>query len=217
MELIGLGLALTVGLLLVKEAGVPIPVPGDLLVVGLGVGAADGRFDPRLALVAAVVATIVGGCVQFLLIRGPGRSVVLGLLRRFGIDDGPIERQAERFRRNGTSAVAIARMTPGVRIVTIAAAALAAIPFSRFVVGLAVGNSVFLGGHFALGMLFGAAAAGIVAGLAVPLIIVVGLAVVGAVAWRALASRRRRGAVAAEAWLDACCPACLTLGTVVTR
>jgi membrane protein DedA with SNARE-associated domain len=223
MDALSLGLVVVIALLLVKEAGVPIPVPGDLLVIGLGVGAAQGRFDPLVAIVAVVIASIVGGSIQFLLVRGPGRRVLIGLLRRFGVPESRIERQTERLRRGGASAVAIARMTPGVRIVAIAAAGLAALPFARFVVGLSGGNAVFAGGHFALGVAFGSAAASIAAGLVLPLLVLVGLVVLGFVGWRLIAARRSRVAAAtvgmgeAADWTDACCPACLLLGAGVTR
>jgi hypothetical protein len=78
MDALSLGLAVVVGLLLVKEAGLPVPIPGDLLVIGLGVGAAQGRFDPIVAIVAILVASIVGGSIQFLLIRGPAGACWLG-------------------------------------------------------------------------------------------------------------------------------------------
>jgi membrane protein DedA with SNARE-associated domain len=213
MDVPGLGLLLIVGLLLVKEAGVPVPVPGDLLVIGLGVGAADGRFDPWLALVAAVVATVVGGAIQFAVLRGPGRSLLLGILRRVGIGEARIEPHAARFRERGAAAVAVARMTPGVRIVAIAAAALAAVPFGRFVAGLAAGNAAFTSGHFALGVGFGAAASGIVTGLTVPVVVLVALAAIGLIGWRVL-RRRRSGAEVAAEWSDAACPACLVLAAI---
>ena len=216
METFGLGLALIVGILFIKEVGVPVPVPGDLLVIGLGVGAADGRFAPIVALGAAVAATIVGGCIQFGLVRGPGRGALLRLLRRFGVGEERLDRQAERFRRRGATAVAVARMTPGVRVVAVAAAALAAVPFARFAVGLGVGNGVFTTGHFALGMGFGAAAGGIVAGLLAPLLVLLALAVVGIAGWAWIRRRRAATGSPALAWTDACCPACLVLGTVVT-
>ena len=53
-----------VGLILIKEAGVPIPVPGDLVVIGAGVAAGQGDLDPAVALVAIVIASIAGGIVQ---------------------------------------------------------------------------------------------------------------------------------------------------------
>jgi membrane protein DedA with SNARE-associated domain len=217
MDVQALGLALVVGLLLIKETGVPVPVPGDLLVIGLGVGAAQGRFPPLVAVAAVVAATIVGGSLQFLIVRGPGRRVLVRVLHRIGISEERMESQAERLRRGGAGAVAIARMTPGVRMFAIAAAALAAMPFGRFVLGLSGGNALFAGGHFALGMAFGAAAATIVAGLLVPVAVLVALAVVGLLGWRVIALRRRRGANGSQSgvadWTDASCPACLFLGS----
>ncbi len=137
---------------------------------------------------------------------------MLSLFRRFGVGEDRIDRQAERFRRRGTSAVAIARMTPGVRIVAVAAAALAAVPVTRFVAGLAVGNSVFTAGHFALGMAFGAAAGAIMASLFVPIVLAVGLAVLGLAGWSWIQRRRGTTRPPVLAWADACCPACLVLG-----
>ena len=69
MDLAGTGLLAIVGLILVKEAGLPIPVPGDLIVIGAGVAAGRGDMDPAVALVALVVASIVGGVIQFGLLR----------------------------------------------------------------------------------------------------------------------------------------------------
>jgi membrane protein DedA with SNARE-associated domain len=119
--------------------------------------------------------------------------------------------------------VAIARMTPGVRIVAIAAAGLAALPFARFVLGLSGGNAIFAGGHFALGLAFGSAAASIAAGLVLPVLVLVVLVALGFGGWRLIAARRARGdgtttemGEAAD-WTDACCPACLLLGAGVTR
>jgi hypothetical protein len=53
-----LGLA---GLLFVKEAGVPIPIPGDLLVLGAGVATAGNPATAVVALVAILIAGFVGG------------------------------------------------------------------------------------------------------------------------------------------------------------
>src|SRR5689334_7718834 len=108
------------GLILVKEAGVPVPVPGDVVVIGAGVAASRGDLDPATALLLIVAASVIGGSVQFALLRSVARPAVIRLLGRLGggrrIDD-----QTERLRRGGARGVALARMTPGIRIVAIAA------------------------------------------------------------------------------------------------
>jgi membrane-associated protein len=208
------GVLAVAGLILVKEAGVPIPVPGDLVVIGAGVAAGRGDLDPIVALVALVVASILGGALQYGLLRSVARPALLRLLGRFGSTER-VNGQTERLRRGGARSVALARSTPGVRIVTIAASALAGIPAPAFVAGLAVGNALFIGAHFALGYVVGEPVLAIVGGVLGPLAVAfVALALIGAIGWYLI--RRRRGEAVdplatALAWTDACCPACLAL------
>ena len=57
-----------IGLLLVKEAGLPIPIPGDLLVLGAGVaaaGASAGAAVPAPVVLGGILAAgFVGGTIQ---------------------------------------------------------------------------------------------------------------------------------------------------------
>lgn len=215
-----LPLLAVVGLILVKEAGVPVPVPGDLIVIGAGVAASRGELDPPVALVGLIVASLLGGCVQYGLLRSVARPALLRLLGRV-VSTARIDAQTERFRRRGAGSVAVARVTPGVRIVAIAASALARVPAVAFLVGLTVGNALFIGAHFGLGYVLGEPVLALVGTALGPVAIAgVVLAAIGVLGWLVLA--RRRGAVdqlgvaAVSAWADACCPACLTLAAVDT-
>lgn len=89
-----IGLAGLFALLLVKEAGLPVPVPGDLLVLGAGVASAHGDLDPATALVAILLAGYIGGSLQFALLRGGLRRPLLALLGRVGLRPERIERLA---------------------------------------------------------------------------------------------------------------------------
>ena len=204
------------GLILVKEAGVPIPVPGDLVVIGAGVAANQGSLDPAVALVSLVTASIVGGIAQYGLLRSVARPLLLRLLGRLGSADG-VDRQKERLRRGGARSVAIARSTPGVRIVAIAASALAGVPAVAFVTGLTIGNSLFIGAHFGLGYLIGPPVVSAVGGaLGTIAIGVAALAAVGGAGWIVVTRRRRRtpALTLVADWADACCPACLALAAL---
>jgi membrane protein DedA with SNARE-associated domain len=214
-----------VALLLVKEMGVPIPVPGDLVVIGAGAALAP---DPPLALVALtliLLAGYLGGTAQFGLMRGAVRRPLLALLRRVGVPQERIEALAVRLRRSGARGVAVARMTPGVRVGAIAASGLADLATGTFVRGLVAGNSLFVTAHFALGFLLGASAGraiGQLGATAVPIAIgVVVLAVVGALGWavlrRSRAARDPIGLAGAAAWADAACPACLLAAAIERR
>jgi membrane protein DedA with SNARE-associated domain len=212
-----------VGLLFVKEVGVPIPVPGDLLVLGAGVAASTGGVAAPLELLAILVAGFLGGTLQFLLVRGAFRRPILRILARFGVSAERIDRLAEWLRRRGVRGVAIARATPGLRVGAISASGIAALPFSVFLAGLVAGNTVFVGAHFALGYVVGAPALELIkgaGGIAIAVVAFLVLAGLGGAAWAWL-RRRQAGARAivtdlpsAGAWAEAACPGCLlvTLG-----
>lgn len=223
-----LGLA---GLLFVKETGVPVPVPGDLLVIGAGVATGG---DPLLALAALsliLAAGYAGGSVQFLLARGALRRALIDLLVRIGLPRERLDALADSLRRRGVRGVAVARATPGVRVGAIAASGLAALPFAVFLPGLVVGNSVFVAGHFAIGYVVGPTAVGLVAGsggVVIAVAVFAALAAAGAVGWsivrrRRAASSERRAAARGDAggaygsWADAACPACLTIAVLRAR
>jgi len=226
VDLAAAGLLAIIGLILIKEAGLPVPIPGDLVVIGAGIAAARGQLDPVPTVASIVIASIGGGVVQYALVRSVARPALLRLLGRLASADR-LERQAERLRRGGARSVAVARATPGVRIVAVAASALAAIPLVAFVVGLALGNALFIGAHFGLGFVLGEPILRVVGSALGPLAVVgIGLAAVGAIGWWAIARRRRaagpaavpatatRSLAALGAWADACCPACLAVAAL---
>jgi membrane protein DedA with SNARE-associated domain len=214
-----LGLA---GLLLVKEAGVPIPIPGDLLVIGAGVATAGDPTAALVVLAMILLAGYVGGGVQFALARGALRRPLIAVLTRFGVSEARIEALADRLRRGGARAVAVARATPGVRVPAIAASGVAALPMRSFAPGLVAGNTLFVGAHFVLGFAVGLPAVAFVQSAAPALAIgaFVAFAVMGAVGWF-LIRRRRRMATGERsgyaAWSDAACPACLAVGLIGDR
>jgi membrane protein DedA with SNARE-associated domain len=218
------------GLILVKESGVPIPVPGDLVVLGAGVTASHGDLDPLAAVVALIAASILGGTIQFGLLRSIARPSILRLAERLGTTER-VERQTDRLRRGGARGVAVARMTPGIRIVAIAASALAGLPAPVFLGGLIVGNAIFIGAHFGLGFVLGPAVVTAI-GAALGPLAVVGfvVAAIGAAGWIILGRRRRAtdparaiggpaegGPAGIASWADACCPACLAIAVMADR
>ena len=80
MFLVQYGLAAVFIVLLVKSIGLPIPIPADVIILATAVRAAQGKLILWQAFLAILVALVLGGIIQFVLVRGPGRS----LLYRFG-------------------------------------------------------------------------------------------------------------------------------------
>lgn len=211
-------------IVLLKEIGVPVPVPSDLLMISVGVQAASGQYSLG-ALVGTLALAVFAGCsVQFLLARGSGRGLVYRCCRYVGLSAGRLDALAGRLRERGALAVFAGLNVPGVRAGIILAAGLADLRFAAFAPAMLGGNGVYYGWHIALGYLLGPTATALLASASLPLAAaVVGLAGLGLVGWLAL--RRRRRAATAEgegvaarlhAWTEAACPACLAVSVVTS-
>ena len=207
-----LALAGLAGFILVKEIGIPLPVPGDLIIIGAGATLAGDLPGAGAVLTVILLAGFVGASVQFFLFGTALRRPLLAALDRLGVGQERLEGLSGRFRSRGTRAVAVTRMTPGVRIGVIPAAALAALPYTVFLPGIVVGNGVFVTAHFGAGFVFGGYAREIVSQITNPA--VVGVAVLIVLAVGGLIVLRRRAVRAKrtdtyECWADCSCPACV--------
>jgi membrane protein DedA with SNARE-associated domain len=209
------GLIAVFGIMLLKEIGIPVPIPSDLIMLGAAARAAQGRFSFIAVFFAILIPMFLGGLIQFLIARGPARQAVYRLGKYIGLTRERLDRAMETVRKGGVAAVAVGLTTPGVRIAIVPAAGMADLKVATFAPGLLVGSTVFLALHFAIGYAGGAALALINTPAIFVVTLVVVLAVAGFVIWRYV--HVRRGATLAEtgaAWADAACPACMAITLV---
>jgi membrane protein DedA with SNARE-associated domain len=207
------GVAAACAVMLVKAIGVPIPIPGDVILLATAARAAEGKVLFWLAFVALLLALTLGGTLQFLLARGPARSLVIHYGHRLGLTEARLERVAARMRQGGLFGLSLAVLTPGVRTAVVPACGLTRFPIKIFVPGLALGSAVDLGLHFAIGFAGSSLLALVVQPS--PLLLIAALAILGLGAWMLVARRRRSTtALALNAWAQATCPVCLALGSI---
>ena len=208
------GVATSLGLLVLTEAGVPLPVPADLLMLFVGERAAAGVLPLWLAAIALAAVALLGTTAAFLLARGPAQVVLQRLGPRVGLTPSRLDRARTIITGRGRPALVVGRATPGLRTLTVLAAA-STVPARVAVPLLALGSTVFLEAHLALGYLLGPTARRLVARAGPMVLVVVALVVVGVVV-RALVRRRsRRERIrVALGWSEAVCPACLVVSAV---
>ena len=211
------GLLAIFALMLVKAIGVPIPIPADVIMLAAATAAATGRLSTVASIGSIFVAMVVGGVVQYLLVRRVGRAALYRIGRFVGLTPARLDTAADKVRRGGPLGIGVAVLTPGMRAAAVASCGLADVPLRTFVPGLALGSGAFLALHFALGL--GGASILSVAGQALPVLVV--LLVVGFGVWWLIRRRQRPRAPASEimleafeAWHEATCPVCLALGAV---
>jgi len=196
------------------EAGVPIPIPADLVMFTVGERVAAGAFPLWLAVAGFEVVSIIGTAALFLACRGPAHRLVTRFGPRIGLSRARVSRGAALVERRGRAALAVGRGTPGLRTVTVLAAAASGLGWRRALPALILGSSVFLQLHLVLGLLLGPLAVQAFNAAKGPALLVLAVLVAGAfVFWRV--RRGRRGG--AEAWAEAACPVCVGLAIISDR
>ena len=144
-------------LLFVEEAGVPIPIPGDFAMVLIGAQARAGRLALWQAILALETATVFGGGVLYAASRWAGRPLVLRYGRVLRLTPERLLQAERRIERHGVLAVAVARLVPGLRIVSVIACGLFGVPVRVFVPGLVAGSLVYTTAYTLLGFFVGPA------------------------------------------------------------
>lgn len=209
-----LGVPAAVALLVPMEAGIPIPIPADLVILLLGERAAAGSIPLWGAVLAIELVALVGTAALFALCRGPGNAVVTRLGPRLGLTAERLGRATGVVERRGRAALCVGRGTPGLRTLTVVAAGGSGLTARRALPALVLGSSVFLQLHLFLGFFFGPPARELIERATVPALVALAALVVGAAVFWLVRRGRRAGP---QAWAEAACPACLALGLLGER
>jgi membrane protein DedA with SNARE-associated domain len=209
--------------MVLKESGVPLPIPSDLILITAGAQAATGALPLLPLFVAIEAALLIGGSVQFVLARSVGRQVVYRLGRRVGLSQARLEQAGAFLQRRGTLAIVLGLNIPGARAGIIPSAGLAGFAYRVFAAAMFLGSTLFYGWHLVLGYLIGPSAITLLGNLHLPIVpVLIGLALVGLVGWLVLRARRKAARATGEAgtldslhdWTEAACPACLAVAAI---
>jgi len=210
----GLGGLAALVVLLPMEAGVPIPLPADLVMFSVGERVAAGGLPLWLAVAGFEVIAVAGTTALFLACRGPAHRVITWLGPRVGLTEARVRRAAAFAEARGLPALAIGRAMPGLRTLTVIAAGVSGLRGRRALPALILGSSVFLQAHLVLGLLLGPLAVRAFDQAKGPALAAAAVLVAGTlVFW--LVRRRKRASPAA--WMEATCPACLGISLLADR
>jgi membrane protein DedA with SNARE-associated domain len=223
--LIQYGLAAVFLIMFVKSVGVPIPIPADLVILSAAVRVAQGKLVGWQVFVAIFIALLLGGLIQYILARGPGRGILYRFGRYIGLTEARLEAASRRVKKGSIAGLAIAMLIPGVRGAAMVASGLADVSLRSYLIGLALGSIAFESLHFFLGYVGGSALVAFERFVPSPLVIILVLALLVIVyALWVIAVRRQKAArakmeaaqsdaAALEVWHEGICPICLALYT----
>jgi membrane protein DedA with SNARE-associated domain len=143
-------------LLVIEEAGIPIPIPGDTLIMLAGT-----RTHTKTALEGAAVilvsslAAVAGSSVLFLVMRRGGRPFLIKYGKYIHLSPHQLERVEGWFTRRGRIAIVLGRLIPGLRVVTTVVAGLSGMTYVQYVQLATFAAVIWSAAYFWLGVLIG--------------------------------------------------------------
>jgi membrane protein DedA with SNARE-associated domain len=152
--------AVGVGLVAIEEAGLPLPISGDLLIM---YSASRVDRNPTVWLILGVafeISVLVGSSFLFFIARRWGTRLLYGAPgRALHLTPERIKQVEGWFKRWGIWAVIFGRYIPGFRVAVTVVAASFQVAYRVFITGVAISAAVWIAVFTALGLLVGPTAA----------------------------------------------------------
>ena len=220
--------------LLIEEAGVPVPVPGDVLMLVLGDHARFGTdvvvvlFGQQLrfgtiqlwqAVAATWLGTMIGSSVLYWVSRMAGRGLVYRYGRFIRLTPERLDTTEQWLKKHGSRAVFLGRLVPGLRIVTAVACGVFEVPFIAFFPAMSLGALLYILVYTLLGYFLGQPVLSLLEKVHIPFGLLGSLVPVTLILWWTVRARQdigKRGALAATPDRDAQVRAGLLAGLLAT-
>jgi membrane protein DedA with SNARE-associated domain len=152
--------AVGVGLVAIEEAGLPLPISGDLLIM---YSASRVDRNPTVWLILGVafeISVLVGSSFLFFIARRWGTRLLYGAPgRALHLTPERIKQVEGWFKRWGIWAVILGRYVPGFRVAVTVVAASFGVSYRVFITGVAISAAVWITAFVSLGLVVGPTAA----------------------------------------------------------
>ena len=143
-------------LLYIEESGIPLPAPGDVFVMYVGVHVPHHIGAWILAWLGLILAVVLGATNLFLVSRKYGRRLAESDLAEYvHLSHGRLVSAERWFKRYGVLAIIFGRHIPGFRIPITVAAGVFQVPYRLFAPSVAVSTAIWAGVVLIIGINFG--------------------------------------------------------------
>ncbi len=143
-------------LLYLEESGVPLPAPGDVFVMYVGIKVPHHLIAWIAAWLGLIVAVVLGATNLFLISRKFGRRLVESDFAEYvHLSHKRLERAERWFERYGVLAIIFGRHIPGFRIPITVASGIFRISYRVFAASVAVSTAIWAGVVLIIGVNYG--------------------------------------------------------------
>jgi membrane protein DedA with SNARE-associated domain len=143
-------------LLYIEESGIPLPAPGDVFVMYVGIHVPRHFAAWIAAWLGLILAVVLGATNLYLVSRKYGRRLAQSSLAEYvHLSHERLVKAEAWFRRYGVLAIIFGRHIPGFRIPITVAAGVFGIPYRVFAASVAVSTAIWAGVVLIIGINFG--------------------------------------------------------------
>jgi membrane protein DedA with SNARE-associated domain len=142
-------------LLALEECGIPLPVPGDLIIMYTGYQVAKGVVSYPLAFVSIMLAILLGSSVLYYLSAKYGERIVLTFGKYVHLDKKKLEKIERQFRKYGIIVIIVGRHIPGFRIPVTVFSGMSGIGYKKFILSTFISVILSTGINLSLGQKLG--------------------------------------------------------------
>jgi len=143
------------GFLAIEEAGVPLVIPGDLILLYGGYLVSQHKLGWLTALLSGTLGASVGSTILYTIFKYGGKRFA----RRYGsyilLTPERLQSLSGWFERRGKGAIFLGRFVPGARVFLSAIAGLAGMKYRVFLVQVFLASAIWVGVFMGLGYILG--------------------------------------------------------------
>jgi membrane protein DedA with SNARE-associated domain len=141
--------------ILIEEAGIPIPIPGDALVMLAGAE----RHAPLLHALAVIgvssLAVFLGSSLLYMVMRRGGHPLLVKYGKYIHVNEQRLARVQVWLENRGRVAIIVGRLIPGLRIPTTVLAGSSGVAYREYALTAGIAAIVWSSFYYAVGSLLG--------------------------------------------------------------
>ena len=149
-------------LLLIEEAGIPLPVPGDVIIAYTGYLVSQNKTQFLPAFMIFFAAILLGSSLLYYLSTIYGQRLVFKAGKYIDLDEEKFKSVEEKFKKYGILVIIFGRHIPGFRVPITIFAGMSGVPYLTFIFSTIISIIFWIIFYLSLGQRLGAKTLGLV-------------------------------------------------------
>ncbi len=142
-------------LLTLEESGIPLFVPGDIIIAYSGYNISRGRISFPIALTVIMISILVGSSILFWLSSRYGNTIIVKFGRFLHLHPERLLKVEKQFKKYGPLVIIFGRHIPGFRIPITVFAGMSGIKYRAFIISTFISTLFWVIFYLELGMKLG--------------------------------------------------------------